>query len=155
MQRGCLISGDGALPPGLSREDLVVVVELHTTASTTVAIPTIRVVAADLAGRADFDLDSIADLRMAIDDACAVLVRLAAPGATLRCRLTVWPERIEMAAEVEVDQVADPLPTGSFGWRLLECLADAVSAASLPAEPGQRGKRCITLAKNAATAQQP
>jgi hypothetical protein len=60
-----------------------------------------------------------------------------------------------MAAEVEVDQVADPLPTGSFGWRLLECLADAVSAASLPAEPGQRGKRCITLAKNAATAQQP
>src|SRR2546423_5399007 len=101
VQRGCLISGDGALPPGLFRGDLVVVVELHTTASTTVAIPTIRVVAADLAGRADFDLDSIADLRMAIDDACAVLVRLAAPGATLRCRLTVWPERIEMAAEVD------------------------------------------------------
>ena len=116
---------------------------------------TIRVVAADLAGRADFDLDSIADLRMAIDDACAVLVRLAAPGATLTCRLTVWPGRIEMAADVNIDQVADPLPTGSFGWRLLECLADEASALSLPAEPGQRARRRITLSKNAATAQQP
>src|SRR5205085_2623692 len=139
----------------LFREDSVVVVELHTTASTTVAIPTIRVVAADLAARADFDLDSIADLRMAIDDACAVLVRLAAPGATLTCRLTVWPGRIEMAADVNIDQVADPLPTGSFGWRLLECLADEASALSLPAEPGQRARRRITLSKNAATAQQP
>jgi serine/threonine-protein kinase RsbW len=155
VDSGCLICGDGALSPGLFREDSVVVVELHTTASTTVAIPTIRVVAADLAARADFDLDSIADLRMAVDDACAVLVRLAAPGAMLRCRLTVWPGRIEMAAEVNIDQVADPLPTGSFGWRLLECLADEASAASLPAEPGQRARRRITLSKNAATAQQP
>ena len=58
-------------------------------------------IAADLAARAHFDLDSIDDLRMAVDEAWAMLARIAAPdaahGATLWCRFTVWSERIEVA----------------------------------------------------------
>lgn len=137
-----------------SPDKSVLSVELHTAAST-VAIPTIRTVAADLAARADFDLDSIDDLRMAVDDLCAMLVRIAATNATLRCTFTVRPERIEVAAETDVDDLADPLPTGSFAWRVLQCLADEVGATSEPAEPGQRGRVCITLAKDALTAPQP
>jgi serine/threonine-protein kinase RsbW len=137
----------------LSAAESVVSFELNTTAST-LAIPTIRTVAADLAARADFELDSIDDLRMAVDDVCAMLVRLAAPDAALSCRFTVRPERIEVAAEVDVEDVVDPLPMGSFRWRMLECLADEVSAVSLPAKPGQqRGRLCVTLVKSAATAQ--
>ena len=127
--------------------------ELRAAASTN-AIPTIRTVAADLAARADFDLDSIDDLRMAVDDLCAMLVRVAATSGTLSCRFTVCPERIEVAAEVDVDEAADPLPTRTFGWRVLECLADEVSAGSLPAERGEHGRLCINLIKFAATAQQ-
>lgn len=88
------------------------------------AIPTIRTVAADLATRAHFDLDSIDDLRMAVEDACAMLVRIAAPNATLSCRFTVRADRIELAADadVDVDDGAEALPTGSFGWRVLSLL---------------------------------
>ena len=128
------------------------------TAASALALPTIRVVAADLAARADFDLDSIDDLRMAVDDAWAMLARIAAPDAahkaTLRCRFTVWPERIEVATEVDVRDVTDLLPPGSLGWRVLECLTDEVTALVLPGEPGQPGRVCIVLVKRPVTAHQ-
>ena len=124
------------------------------TAASARALPTIRLVAADLAARADFDLDSIDDLRMAVDDLCAMLVRIAPKNATLRCRFTARPERIEVAADVDVEDGTEPPPTRSFSWRVLECLADDVSAEALPRELGQRSRMRITVAKNAATAQQ-
>ena len=146
---------NGGAPSGyLCDEESALFLELRAAASTN-AIPTIRAVAADLAARADFDLDSIDDLRMAVDELCAMLVRVAAADGMLSCRFTVRPERIEVAAEVDVDGAAEPLPTRTFGWRVLECLADEVTAGTLPAQHGQYGKVCITLVKFAATAQQP
>ncbi len=147
-------SNGGAGPEGAPREDSALRLELRTAAST-VVIATIRTVAADLAARSDFDLDSIDDLRMAVDDLCAMLVRLAPADATLRCRFTAHPERIEVAADVDVDDDTGLPPTRSFSWRVLECLADEVSAEALPRELGQRGRICITVAKNAVSAQQP
>ena len=58
-------------------------VEVRTSA-TAALIPTIRAVASDLAARADFDLDAISDLRMAVDEACATLVDAADPASVLR-----------------------------------------------------------------------
>ncbi|MGB8962845.1 MAG: ATP-binding protein [Pseudonocardiaceae bacterium] len=150
VDRGCSTSGTTPSADSSAREP-VLSLELRTAAGT-VVIPTIRTVAADLAARADFDLDSIDDLRMAVDDLCAMLIRIAADNATLTCGFTVGSDRIEVAAEVDVDDVADPLPTGSFGWRVLECLADEVRTLSLPAEPGQRGRVRITLVKDAVPA---
>jgi len=144
----------GAGPDGTPQEDTALRLELRTAASTAV-IATIRTVAADLAARADFDLDSIDDLRMAVDDLCAMLVRIAPADATMRCRFVAQPERIEVAADVDVEDGTEPPPTRSFGWRVLECLADEVSAEALPRERGQRGRICIAVAKNAVTAQQP
>jgi serine/threonine-protein kinase RsbW len=144
-------NGD-AQPADPSREEPVRFFELRTGASSMV-IPTIRTIAADLAVRADFDLDSIDDLRMAADDLCGMLVRIAADQATLSCSFTIRPERIEVTAEVDVDDGADPLPTGSFSWRVLECLTDQVSTVSLRAEPGQRGRVGVTLVKDTARAQ--
>jgi serine/threonine-protein kinase RsbW len=133
------------------------VTEVYAAASAR-ALPTIRVVAADLAARADFDLDSIDDLRMAVDEAWAMLARIAAPDAahnpTLRCRFTVWSERIEVATEVNVDDVADLVSPGSLGWRVLECLTDEVSVFVVPGDPGQPGRVCIVLVKRPVTAQQ-
>ncbi|MGH3773180.1 MAG: ATP-binding protein [Pseudonocardiaceae bacterium] len=154
MDRDRATPHGGARPVHPAHEESALSVELRTTASPS-AIPTIRTVAADLAARADFDLDSIDDLRMAADDLCAMLVRIAADNATLSCRFTVAPERMEIAADVEVDAVADPPPTGSFGWRVLESLADQVSAVSLPAEPGRGSRVRITVVKDVVRAQQP
>jgi serine/threonine-protein kinase RsbW len=153
VDRDCVTPQSGARSSGFSGGQAVVCVELRTAANT-VVIPTVRTVAADLAARADFDLDAIDDLRMAVDDLCAVLVRIAADDAMLECRFAVCAERIEVVAEVDVDGGADPLPTGSFGWRVLECLVDEVSVVSLPVEAGRATRIRVTLAKDAVRAHQ-
>ena len=142
---GSIIGGPAQASP--THGQLVLSIELHTTAST-VVIPVIRAVAADLAALANFELDSIDDLRMAVDDACAMLLGIAGNSATLSCWFTVRPERIEAVAEVDVEDGAGPLPTGSFGWRVLECLAEEVSSCVLPAQAGQRGRVRMTLGKH-------
>jgi len=97
----------------------------------------IRAVAGDLAMRQDFDLDSISDLRMAVDEACTTLIHLAAVGAVLRCQFQTLPGEIRVIAEVlSADGVGPRQDT--FGWRVLSALSDAVSASVEPAaaEPG-------------------
>lgn len=85
----------------------------------------VRVVAADLAARADFDLDAVADLRIAVDEACSALVGLAAPGAWLRCSMEVTDDRLTVVASVPV-AVPAVISRKSFGWRVLSTLADHV-----------------------------
>lgn len=111
-------------------------------------IPTIRAIAADLAGRADFDLDAISDLRMAVDEACATLVSVARPEATLICRFTVVPELIEVetAVGVATGEGSEVVATGTFGWRVLQTLADHVGVLDLPGETPQVGIRLVKRA---------
>ena len=92
---------------------------------------------------------------MAVDDASAMPVRIAAGNATLSGRFTVRPGRIEVVTEVEVDDVADSLPTRSFTWRLLESSWTKVSAVHLCAEPGQHGSMCVTLTTYALPVHRP
>jgi len=54
-------------------------------------------------------------------------------------------------ADVDVED-GGTLPTGSFGWRVLECLAEEVNACAVPGPPGQRGRVRITLGKHPTTA---
>jgi serine/threonine-protein kinase RsbW len=123
-------------------------VEIRTPASAAL-IPTIRAVASDLAARADFDLDAIADLRMAVDEACATLVDVAAPAATLRCVFLVHHERIEVNAEVQADRADAVISTETFGWRVLQTLADKVSVQHSPDPSGNGPIVGIRLAKHA------
>lgn len=103
------------------------VVEVRTSA-TAALIPTIRAVASDLAARADFDLDAISDLRMAVDEACATLVDVAAPSTMLQCTFLVHTDRIEVHAQVRAGSVDAAVSTDTFGWRVLQTLADDVEA---------------------------
>lgn len=84
----------------------------------------VRVVAADLAARVDFDLDAVSDLRMAVDEACATLATLAQPGARLRCRMQVDTDRITVT--VRVPDPGASISQVSFGWRVLATLTDEV-----------------------------
>jgi serine/threonine-protein kinase RsbW len=91
-------------------------------------IPTVRAVASDLAGRADFDLDSISDLRMAVDEACTTLVGLTAGDGELSAKFTLSPDRIDVVVMTPTPNAGADVRTDSFGWRVLQTLADEVSA---------------------------
>ena len=112
--------------------DGVSTVEIRTSASAAL-IPTIRAVASDLAARADFDLNDISDLRMAVDEACATLDDIAAPSSTLQCTFLVRPERIQVHAEVQAAEADSTVATDTFGWRVLQTLADEVTVHHEPA----------------------
>ena len=114
-------------PPADDTQDGVSIVEVRASASAAL-IPTIRAVASDLAARADFDLDAISDLRMAVDEACATLVELAAATSTLECTFAVHPDRIEVSAQVRAGTADAAVSTDTFGWRVLQTLADDVEA---------------------------
>ncbi len=123
-------------------------VEVRTSATASL-IPTIRAVASDLAARADFDLDAISDLRMAVDEACAALVDAAEPTSALTCRFLVRPERIRVHAEVQAAKPDTVLSTDTFGWRVLQTLADEVEMLHEPAAGGRPATVGIRLDKTA------
>jgi serine/threonine-protein kinase RsbW len=90
-------------------------------------IPTARTLVADVAGRADFDLDAIADLRMAVDEACTTLVRRAHPGESLRCEFAVDDARIRVTVAVPAARPGAHLETRGFGWQVLRTLVDQIA----------------------------
>ncbi len=128
--------------------DGVSTLEVRTSASAAL-IPTIRAVASDLAARADFDLDAISDLRMAVDEACATLVDVAAPSSVLQCTFRVRTERIEVHAQVQAEQADAVVSTDTFGWRVLQTLADEVEVHHSPGTNGERTTVGIRLDKRA------
>ena len=125
------------------------VVELRLSARAAL-IPTVRTVAADLAGRADLDLDAIDDLRMAVDEACTTLVRLTTGDDMLICVFTLDTDRIEVSVRTRAAQRGAQVSTESFGWRVLQTLADEVTTyADDPTDPDSIG---IALVKRSGVA---
>lgn len=94
-------------------------------------LPTLRVVAADFAARADFDLDTVADLRLAVDEAASELVAMATPGAVLTCVFSLDSAQLEVTSSVPVRPGAT-LQRDSFGWRVLTTLVDEVRVIGEP-----------------------
>jgi serine/threonine-protein kinase RsbW len=86
-------------------------------------LPIIRSLAASIAMRADFDLDSIADLRLAVDEACSTLITQGAPNAALTCSFKVSGDEIRFTVTVPSTRDAKP-SSDSFGWRVLSTLTD-------------------------------
>ena len=105
-------------------------------AASAAQISAVRVVAADLAARQDYDLDAISDLRMAVDEACATLVPLAAPGSMLSCQFLVGAGTIDVVVTVPVMQPAH-VPEHTFGWQVLSTLTDEVRTIAHGGEDGQ------------------
>src|SRR5688500_20320112 len=60
----------------------------------------LRTATAGLAARLDFTLDEIEDLRIAVDEACAMLLPQALEGAQLICRFTLTSETIEVTVTI-------------------------------------------------------
>lgn len=111
---------EGALPEDRKPEDSTVEVR---TAATAKHLSSVRAVAADLAMREDFDLDSVADLRLAVDEACSTLVQLAARESDLRCRFTAAAGELRVLATVRSAHGNGPAGN-TFSWQVLHTLAE-------------------------------
>ena len=88
----------------------------------------LRTAAAGLAARLHFTLDEIEDLRIAVDEACAMLIRLATPGAALRCRFALTDDELGVEVAVPTTQDATLPAPSSFAWKVLTALAGSPSA---------------------------
>ncbi len=86
--------------------------------------PGLRLFAADLAMRQDYDLDAIDDLRLVVDEMCAILLANAAPAAVMTVRLLVDKDRIEIAASVPVAADTTEPVIKPLSMRILQLLSD-------------------------------
>jgi serine/threonine-protein kinase RsbW len=93
----------------------------------------LRTATAGLAARLDFTLDEIEDLRIAVDEACGMLLGQAAPGADLECDFTLGEDRISIAVSTVATQPRPPA-RDTFAWTVLSALAGSVDAGVGPGD---------------------
>ncbi len=88
-------------------------------------VPVVRNVAADLAIRMDLQIDTIADLRLAVDEACGLLLARAAKPTTLRTRFTLGENTITARTQIACRE-GTTLPQSGFNWHVLTALVKSV-----------------------------
>jgi serine/threonine-protein kinase RsbW len=87
----------------------------------------LRTATAGLAARLDFTLDEIEDMRIAVDEACAMLLSQAIPGSFLDCDFRLGQD--SMTISVSVRCLAPRVPASdTFAWTVLSALAGSVDA---------------------------
>lgn len=122
--------------PQATNGDLV---ELSVPASSAY-LAVLRTTSAGLGARLGLTLDDIEDLRIAVDEACAMLLPIAQPGANLQCRFELHDDVLEV--HVSVAAVRTTLPAQeSFAWTVLSALAGEVYSSV------RDGRVAITLRK--------
>ncbi len=82
----------------------------------------LRTATAGLAARLDFTLDEIEDLRIAVDEACAILLQQAVPGSVLSCVFRLVDDSLEVTVSAPTTDGHAPRGTPSPGpccppWR--------------------------------------
>jgi serine/threonine-protein kinase RsbW len=126
------------------------VTKQHTGATDTVAIKlpaagaylsVLRTATAGLAARLDFTLDEIEDLRIAVDEACAMLLSQALPGADLECTFHLDDDSMRVGVSVLTVDGQEP-SRDTFAWTVLSALAGEVDSTA-----GVDDRVTITLLK--------
>jgi len=87
----------------------------------------LRTATAGLAARLDFTLDEIEDLRIAVDEACAMLLPQALPGTSLECEFKLGTYAMTVAVSVQAANGRPP-SRETFSWTVLNALAGKVDA---------------------------
>ena len=98
-----------------------------------VYVSTLRLAAASLAARCDLTIDDIEDLRLAVDEACALLLPHASAEATLDAHFELHRGRLDVETSVRTPDGAEPDREG-FAWTVLGALASSVDVRK---EPGR------------------
>jgi len=108
-----------------------------------IAVP--RSVVGNLAARNDFTVDAIDDLRIAVDEACSLLLPQATDGV-LDCVFEIAPPLITVRTSAAVPPGWTP-DTTSFGWTVLTALVETAAAESVD------GRLTITVTATAVAAE--
>ncbi len=87
----------------------------------------LRTVTAGLAARLDFTLDDIEDLRIAVDEATAMVLPQTLPGSALRCAFLLAEGRLDVAVAAACDSPRLPSQDG-FAWTVLSALTSSLDA---------------------------
>jgi len=91
----------------------------------------LRGIAATMASQCNFDLDEIADVRLAVDEASSLLIVRAQPDSTLQCRFLVAPGTLWVAVTANTTG-ADAGSRRGFGWHVLNTLVDSIDMTQVP-----------------------
>lgn len=117
------VIADGASPPRAEVTDRVTIQMPAEGAYLSV----LRTATAGLAARLDFTLDEIEDLRIAVDEACGMLLGQAAADASLECDFTLEDNSISIAVSARSQQPRPPA-RDTFAWTVLSALAGSADA---------------------------
>jgi serine/threonine-protein kinase RsbW len=90
-------------------------------------VSVLRTATAGLAARLNFTLDEIEDLRIAVDEACALLLPSAVPGAELDCEFELAADELRVTVSVQTLDGVEP-SRDSFAWTVLSALAGEVDS---------------------------
>jgi serine/threonine-protein kinase RsbW len=90
-------------------------------------VSVLRTMTAGLAARLDFTVDDIEDLRIAIGEACALVLPQAAAGGDLEAEFRQTPGSLTISVRVETSGRAEP-DYESFAWQVLSTLASHATA---------------------------
>ena len=102
----------------------------------------LRTATAGLAARINFTLDDIEDLRIAVDEACAILLPQARPDAELETRFWLGHATMTVSVAADCDAPRPPAEQG-FAWRVLTALTTSATSEV------QQGRLVLTLSRSA------
>lgn len=91
-------------------------------------LPVLRGVAAAIAIQENFDLDAVADIRLAMDETCTRLILRATAGALLTCRFQYLDSTLLVAVSTTTSGM-NSADQRTFGWHVLNTLTDSVGLA--------------------------
>lgn len=105
----------------------------------------LRTATAGLAARLQFALDEIEDLRIAVDEACAMLLAIATRDAELECSFAVTEDALTVEVTVPTVRGAKLPAESSFAWKVLTALTTSAAATA------HDGRATISLLTRRAT----
>src|SRR3954468_17832224 len=110
-------------------------------------VATLRLTTASLAARCDLTIDDIEDLRLAVDEACALLLPHATAKSVLEAGFELASGRLVVTTSVDAPDSSEGSPArGGFPWSVLSALASDVEV------KGTGERLSITVTKRRETA---
>lgn len=91
-------------------------------------VSVLRTTTAGLAARLDFTITDIEDLRIAVGEACALVLPEADPAQPLLAEFFLSPAQLTVRITVHGSEIGEP-DFDSFAWQVLDTLAGSASAA--------------------------
>ena len=85
----------------------------------------VRTAASAVCAQADFTVDALDDLNLAVDEACALAIAAAPADTDLTVTLRVTGQTVEVEL-LSVSSTGTPIRTNTFAWTVLTALVDTV-----------------------------